>query len=147
MENVKAVSKIKVAIRPVEFKDFPAIHAINQNAVPDVSSITVDELQALVKQCCYFSVAVADGEIAGFLMAMRPGQSYQSRNYRWFSERYENFVYIDRIAISPAHKGRGIGRALYADVESLAAAITAPILTCEVIWFHPTWTPWPFTRN
>ena len=64
-------------------------------------------------------------------MALRPGQSYQSLNYRWFSERYENFVYIDRIAVAPAYKGRGIGRALYADVESLAAT-TAPILTCEV---------------
>jgi hypothetical protein len=125
------VSKITVAIRAAEFRDFDAIHAINQNAVPDVSSITLDELAALAKQCCYFGVADVDGEVAGFLMALRPGQIYQSMNYRWFSERHENFVYIDRIAVALAYKGRGIGRALYADVESLAVT-TAPILTCEV---------------
>jgi predicted GNAT superfamily acetyltransferase len=120
-----------IAIRAAESRDFQAIYAINQNAIPDVSSVTLDELQSLAKQCCYFGVAVVDGEVAGFLMALRPGQSYQSLNYRWFSEHYENFVYIDRIAVAPAYKGRGIGRALYADVESLTAT-TAPILTCEV---------------
>jgi hypothetical protein len=75
---------------------------------------------------------LADGELAGFLMALQPGQAYQSENYRWFSEHYEKFVYVDRIAVSPNYKGRGIGRALYADVQSFATKAAAPILTCEV---------------
>ena len=111
--------------------DFEFIRAMNEGAVPDVSSITLDELRALAKQCCYFSVALAEDEIAGFLMAMQPGQGYQSANYRWFSEHYDNFVYVDRIAVSPTFKGRGIGRALYAHVSRFAREV-APILTCEV---------------
>jgi len=122
---------MSIMIRPAHADDFAAIHTMNEGAVPDVSSITLEELLTLAKQCCYFVVALVDGERAGFFMALRPGQAYQSLNYRWFSERYESFIYIDRIVVSPAYKGRGIGRALYDDVEKFAAG-TVPVLTCEV---------------
>lgn len=118
-------------IRPADTSDYEVIRALNENAVPAVSSISMEELQALAKQCSYFSVAMADGELAGFLMALRPGEQYRSENYRWFSEHYDDFVYVDRIAVSPAYKGRGIGRALYDDVQKFAVKV-APILTCEV---------------
>jgi len=128
---------MSIAIRPAELRDFELIRAINEGAVPDVSTITREELDALAKQCCYFSVALADGELSGFLMALQPGQVYQSENYRWFAAHYENFVYVDRIAVSPACKGRGIGRALYGDVENFARKAAAPILTCEVNLIPP----------
>ncbi len=64
-------------------------------------------------------------------MSLQPGQPYQSPNYRWFSEHYPKFVYVDRIAVSPAFKGKGIGRALYLNVENLARRV-APVVTCEV---------------
>ena len=32
--------------------------------------------------------------------ALREGTPYESPNYRWFSERYPEFVYIDRIVIA-----------------------------------------------
>lgn len=120
-----------VAIRPAELSDYEVIRAINENAVPAVSSISMADLRALAKQCCQFSVAMADEELAGFVMALQPGQEYRSENYRWFSSHYEKFVYVDRIAVSPAYKGRGIGRALYVDIERFAIEV-APILTCEV---------------
>ena len=126
-----------ISLRQADPLDFEAIRAMNEGAVPDVSSITLDELRALAKQCCYFCVALSSGELAGFMMALQPGQPYQSPNYRWFSEHYRNFVYVDRIAVSPSFKGRGIGRALYADVERLALQVSAPVLTCEVNLIPP----------
>jgi predicted GNAT superfamily acetyltransferase len=48
-----------------------------------------------------------------------------------FPSTYKNFVYVDRIAVAPAYKGRGIGRAFYSDIERFADSV-APILTCEV---------------
>ncbi len=122
---------MQIAIRPADDGDLEAIRAINENAVPAVSTITADQLRVLAGQCRYFKAALADGQLAGFLMALQPGQLYQSLNYRWFSERYDQFVYVDRIAVSPEFKGRGIGRALYADVEKFALQV-APVLTCEV---------------
>jgi predicted GNAT superfamily acetyltransferase len=120
-----------VAIRTAELSDYEVVRVINEHAVPAVSSISMTELRALAKQCCRFIVAIVDEEFAGFLMALQPGQDYRSENYRWFSSQYEKFVYVDRIAVSPAYKGRGIGRALYAAVETFAIEV-APILTCEV---------------
>jgi predicted GNAT superfamily acetyltransferase len=136
-----------ISIRQADSPDFAAILAMNQGAVPDVSSITFEELSALAKQCCRFSVVLAEGELAGFMMAMRPGQPYPSLNYRWFSERYKDFVYVDRIAVSPAFKGRGVGRALYADVESLALQFAAPVLTCEVNVIPPNEDSMAFHRK
>jgi predicted GNAT superfamily acetyltransferase len=28
---------------------------------------------------------------------MAPGTAYDSRNYRWFSDRFERFLYLDRV--------------------------------------------------
>ena len=118
-------------IRAAERADYAAVLAMNEDALPHVSSLTESEFSVLAGQCFYFGVALVDGAVAGSLMALRPGEDYRSLNYRWFCERYENFVYIDRIVVAPQFNGLGIGRALYADVER-AARDTAPILTCEV---------------
>ena len=120
-----------IVLRPATAADFAAVHAINEGAAPAVSNITMPELRDLATMCCDFSVVTADGQLAGFMMAMQQGQPYESMNYRWFAEHYEQFVYVDRIAVSPAFKGLGIGRSLYANIEHFTRKV-APVLTCEV---------------
>src|SRR5688500_11114852 len=100
-----------LTITPATAADLPAILALNEMHVPHVSSLTTDSLQALVDQASYVSVARIGGEIAGFLLALGPDQPYESLNYRWFCQRYDDFVYIDRIAIDKHFHGQGIGRA------------------------------------
>jgi len=46
-----------------------------------------------------------------------PGADYRSVNYGWFSARYDDFVYLDRVAIAADHRGHGIGSRLYDEVE------------------------------
>jgi len=60
--------------------------------------------------------AVLDGGggLAGFLIGMGPGADYDSPNYRWFSDRYARFAYVDRVVTVPAARGRGVARTLYA---------------------------------
>ena len=70
--------------------------------------------------------------LAGFLVAMTPQVPYGSDNFAWFVERGDDFVYIDRIAVSPWFRKRGIAARLYADVERWARAHGAARLTCEV---------------
>ena len=70
--------------------------------------------------------------LAGFLVAMTPEVPYGSGNFAWFVERGNDFIYIDRIAVSPWFRKRGIAARLYADVERWARAHGAIRLTCEV---------------
>ena len=121
----------RVDIRPAEKADYKLALVMNEGALPHVSSLTEAGFAELAGQCFYFGGAWVEGAVAGFLMALRPGEAYQSLNYRWFCERYTSFVYIDRIVVAPQFNGMGIGRALYADVERAAKSL-APILTCEV---------------
>jgi asparaginyl-tRNA synthetase len=46
-----------------------------------------------------------------------PGADYGSPNYEFFCERLDNFVYLDRVAVTENFQGIGIGAALYREVE------------------------------
>ena len=80
-----------------------------------------------------FALAAFDrtGAFAGFCLTMAPGADYESLNYQWFSSRYEEFTYLDRIVVSSASRNEGLGAALYAELE-LRIAGTPRWLLCEV---------------
>lgn len=119
-------------LRDAVAADLPVIHAINQDNTPAVSDITFPELEWFFGQAAALRVAEIDGEIAGFLLALRPGLAYSSLNYAWFSARYADFYYIDRVAVAAAWRRRGVARALYADVAAHAEAVAASLIACEV---------------
>ena len=110
-------------IRDYTAADLAAVHAINQAEVPAVGDETLEALGRIGELSTIALVAddEATGEIGGFCMVLEPGIGYESGNYRWFEERYDRFVYLDRIAIAPSFQRRGLGRAFYAAVERLAA--------------------------
>lgn len=112
--------------------DLRAIHAINQAEVPAVGDIPLSRLEWFHEVAAYLRLAAVEGEPAGFLLGLRPGLDYASENYRWFSRRYADFCYIDRLAVAAAWRRRGIASALYADIEAYARTIGAPLLACEV---------------
>jgi len=118
-----------VRIRDIEAADLDAIHAINEAGTPGVHSEPPAQLAAITRQSCIALVAEIDGAVAGFCQVLAPGAGYQSLNYAWFSARYEDFVYLDRVAVAAEHRGRGIGSRLYEEVERRAGA---PWFTLEV---------------
>jgi hypothetical protein len=115
--------------------DYPDILELNNNAFPHVSIINEVDLSTLATQSFYFIVArdnvAINDKIAGFLLSLPAGQPYKSQNYRWFSKRYDRFVYIDRIVVAPNYIGQGIGAQLYDELESLGKTY-ASLLSCEV---------------
>ena len=102
--------------------DLDVVHAINEGEVPAVGAESIDDLGHIADESLIALVAVDEetGEIGGFCMVLAPGADYHSGNYAWFSERYDDFVYLDRVAIPPRFQRRGLGRAMYAEVERLA---------------------------
>jgi len=126
-----AAGEDDMQIRTWHPDDLNAVAAINEAAVPAMNSLPAAELRRLLEIAAAGLVAEDAGEIAGFMICLAEGADYDSLNYHWFSQRYPSFAYVDRVAVAPSARGRGVGEALY---EGLIAALAGsrPVLLCEV---------------
>lgn len=127
---------MSLLLRPYRPDDLAAVHAINEAAYPAVGAETVEALGHIAAESLIALVA-EDPEtdaVAGFCLVLAPEADYDSMNYLWFRQRYDDFVYLDRVAISPDFQRRGLGRRMYSEVERLAAEHrpTAAHFTLEV---------------
>lgn len=120
-----------VRIRDLTVLDLDAATRINQANVPAVGSADEAHLAHLLGQATLSLAVERDEVLAGFCIVLGPGADYGSVNYRWFSERYESFAYLDRVAIDAAHQSRGLGGALYGEVERRLAG-SVPWFLLEV---------------
>jgi len=118
--------------RGIEPADLSALLAMNNAAVPDVNMLDEAGLARLVDLSAVAAVVLADGQPQGIMVAMRQGQPYDSLNYRWFTERYEDFLYVDRVIVAAGRRGAGLGRLLYTEVFDHATTRGILRVTCEV---------------
>ena len=109
-------------IRPLTGDDLPEALAINEANVPAVGSVDADQLAHLFDEASVALAAEDGGRLIGFCIVLAPGADYGSVNYGWFSERYDDFAYLDRVAVAESYRNRGIGAELYAEVERLVDA-------------------------
>ncbi len=111
--------------------DYPELLDLNNLAVPNVNAIPSETLACLHSQSVYLGVARTSTGIAGFLLALPCTASYDSPNFQYFKQRYEAFAYIDRIVVNQHLRGRGVGAALYQDLNRMLDGVY-PLLACEV---------------
>ena len=126
---------MSIAIRDVREHELDSVLALNNAAGPAILPLDAARLRAFFDSAEYFRVAERDGSMAGFLVAFGSDSPHDSANFRWFRERYPDFFYIDRIVVASRRRGGGVGRALYADVQSYAE-LRYPQLACEVFLEH-----------
>ena len=129
MSRFGVVTVSDIIVRDMTLLDLEVVHAINEENVPAVGQETFDDLRAIFDVCSINLVAEIDGRVRGFCMVMPPGVDYGSPNYLYFCDRHEDFVYLDRVAITADSQGRGIGPMLYREVERRT---TAPWFALEV---------------
>lgn len=118
-------------IRPAVPTDFESICALNFAEVQHTSAMDVTRLADLSAISCYHKVACQDGVVSAFLLAMCNGSPYKNDNFEWFSKRYARFIYIDRVVVASASRGRGLASLLYEDLFDHARADAIPLITCE----------------
>lgn len=120
-------------IRPYAHSDAAGVLALNAANQPEVGPLDQAKLDGLAAESALFLVLEDhDGTIAGMLIVLNEGATYPSPNYRWFSDRYERFVYVDRIAIDESATGQGWGSALYHAAIEAATSSGRPVLCAEV---------------
>mgnify|MGYP000356601210 FL=1 len=102
--------------------DLEMVWAINQENIPAVGEETVEVLASLHAMSSISLVAEVDSVVVGFCMVLSPHTTYRSPNYLYFCERYEDFIYLDRVAVTSDYQGAGVGAALYRKVEQMAEA-------------------------
>lgn len=101
--------------------DLDTVWKINEENVPAVGTETRASIEEIFEMCDIALVA-ADDDVRGFCMVLPPGTAYGSPNYLYFCDRYDDFAYLDRVAITASHQRRGIGPLLYREVERRTAA-------------------------
>lgn len=94
--------------------------ALNEASVRELSPLEETRLQYILELAHTALVVERECEPAAFAIAIAPGTPYDSANYRWFAERYERFLYLDRIAVGAAHRRHGLGALLYDAMEQAA---------------------------
>ena len=110
-----------LTLRDYRPEDLPTLHEINESCYPGVGTETYEGLGAIVDESVIALVAEVDGQIAGFCLVLEPDADYDSINFIWFNEQYDDHVYLDRVAIAERFHRQGIGRAMYTEVERLLA--------------------------
>lgn len=122
---------MEATIRDVAAGDLDEVLALNEANVPAVGSVDAGEMAWFAEMAPYFRVIEVEGRIGAFLIGLRPGLDYKSPNYRWFLQNYDDFGYVDRIAVSEHARRLGLASRLYADFEATLPA-SVSVMTCEV---------------
>jgi hypothetical protein len=94
---------LEVALLPLSPAVEPAVLALNNAHAAELSWLDRDRLTLLLRQAFH---ARRIGEVDGFLLAFDQSAAYDSPNYLWFRQRYRRFVYVDRVVVAPAARGR-----------------------------------------
>jgi uncharacterized protein len=118
-------------LRDATARDSEAILRLNAESEAFLSPLDAEALRQLAAQAAYLRIAESGADVAAFLLALAPGADYASENYRWFSGRYANFLYIDRIVVSRHHQGEGLGNTMYEDLFAFARSHQWHRVVCE----------------
>lgn len=120
-----------IAIRDAVEADFTSIVGLNAVEVLQTSPMDRERLRFLDGMASYHKVAIVDGQVAAFLLALRDGAPYANDNYGFFASRRASFLYVDRIVVGTAFAGLGIGSMLYRDLFAYARDRGIVSIVCE----------------
>ncbi|MBV9830615.1 MAG: GNAT family N-acetyltransferase [Marmoricola sp.] len=116
-------------LRPLVPADHQAVLALNERNVELLAPLDEARLVQLVAWAETAAALDVDGTFAGFVLTFGAGSPYDGENFAWFSERYPDFTYLDRVVIHEDFRRRGLGTRVYDELE---VACGRPLFTLEV---------------
>ena len=128
------MSNFQPTVRNIEIADLARVLEINNANTPGVSELTTSELETDIENCLHaLAIDNEHSEVCAFCITFAPDAPHAGANHQWFAERFESFVYLDRIAIDSTHQNFGLGALLYQTVEQrMLDSAEHSLLCCEV---------------
>ena len=116
-------------LRPIAPGDHEDVLALNERNVELLAPLDEARLAYLVGAADTAAVIDVDGSFAGFVITFASGAAYDGENFGWFSRRFDDFCYLDRVVIHEDFRRRGLGSLVYDELES---ACRQPLFALEV---------------
>ena len=81
------------------------MYQLNQQNTPEVGDVSdIENFKQLIKFSEYILLAEKESKLIGFMLCMKQDQNYQSKNYLYLSNKFSEFLYVDRIAIEKKYR-------------------------------------------
>ena len=116
----------------IDERYLPEVLRLNNNEVPEVNRLSLAVLQQLSSEAFLAQLCEDEHAVAGAVLGFLSGANYDGFNYHWFCQRYQHFLYIDRIFVNPAYRGQGVGKAIYQRVFEVCQRHGLRYVCCEV---------------
>ena len=118
--------------------------SLNQDSLPAVSQLDLKKMNYFLQISSYFKIFKIDDKPVGFLIGLKPRKDYKSENYIWINQRYDSFIYVDRIIIDINYRNRGLGfyfynhliKSMVGKVESVFCEVNIKPYNEQSIKFH-----------
>lgn len=108
------------------------IYYLNEENTPKVGSLpSVKSLEELIKMSSNALYLSKNEEVIGFIICFRENSDYGSENYKFFNDKNEKFLYIDRVVVKDGYRRMGHGTIVYKILDKIASEHLLPIC-CEV---------------
>jgi len=116
-------------LRPITPADHDDVLALNERHVELLAPLDRARLLELVEAADHADVIDVDGSFAGVVITFASGSSYDGENFAWFSQRYDDHCYLDRIVLHEDFRRRGLGSRVYDELEGSCGR---PVFALEV---------------
>lgn len=105
-------------LRSITPADHAEVLALNARNVEVLAPLDQSRLVTLLEVCETADVIEVDGDFAGFVITFGAGAAYDGENFAWFTERYPDFCYLDRVVLQEGFRRRGLGSQVYDLLEA-----------------------------
>lgn len=116
-------------VRALGEADLADLIALNNDHAAELSWVTAESFRALLAEAW---LALAPPDNTALLLVFDQDAAIEGPNFAWYQARHARFLYIDRVVVAPAARGRGLARQLYAAAFAAGAAAGFDLIGCEV---------------
>ena len=116
-------------IEPIEDADIPALLALNNANAAMLSWLDRDRMEKMLRKSA-FARQVGPGK--ALIVVFDQDSGYDGLYFAWFKQRYERFLYVDRVVVDRSFARSGIGQALYQELFAYARSMHHEVIGCEV---------------